>query len=285
MPRMHEEKLASRPPKPPDRPSPATESLRAKPPTEQQRPFPPVSDRPEDILSAWTALEVLSPPNYTRLEDLASGDRRRVALLNESALPWERGEKSRPNQRLYYQVVLGSIKMEPAVERLVERYADTSPEKKNPTGKAVLAIVMVNRQGQLVESPAIDISSFGWGVMCALKGELADLASWPNVEPKLVEKIEKQLLGMAAGNENEDELRKRPITRTALMAAYNALVQELELPSEWVEPPEFAIRSYTYFKDLNPPEPLLLNSFFLKDLILARELCLRVRQRRISGVI
>lgn len=274
MPRMHEEKLASRPPKPPDRPSPATESLRAKPPTEQQRPFPPVSDRPEDILSAWTALEVLSPPNYTRLEDLASGDRRRVALLNESALPWERGEKSRPNQRLYYQVVLGSIKMEPAVERLVERYADTSPEKKNPTGKAVLAIVMVNRQGQLVESPAIDISSFGWGVMCALKGELADLASWPNVEPKLVEKIEKQLLGMAAGNENEDELRKRPITRTALMAAYNALVQELELPSEWVEPPEFAIRSYTYFKDLNPPEPLLLNSFFLKDLILARELCL-----------
>lgn len=152
---------------------------------------PPITNRPDEVLSAWTALEVLSPPSYVRPEDFASGDRRRVTSLNESPLPWERGEKSRPNYRLYYQVVLGSIKMEPTVARLIERYADTDPEKKSATGKAVLAIVVVNRQGQLVESPAVGISSFGWGVMCALKGELEDLAGWPDVEPKLVAKIER----------------------------------------------------------------------------------------------
>ncbi len=77
-------------------------------------PLPPITNRPDDVLSAWTALEVLSPPTYVRSEDLAGGDKRRVSTLNEQSLPWERGEKSRPNQRLYYQVVLGSIKMESA---------------------------------------------------------------------------------------------------------------------------------------------------------------------------
>lgn len=233
---------------------------------------PPISNRPEDILSAWTALEVLSPPSFIRPEDLASRDRRRVTSLDEPALPWERGEPSRKNYRLYYQIVLGSIKMESAVERLLGRYSDTRPERPSARGKAVLAIVVVNRQGQLVDSPAVGISSFGWGVITALKGELTDLAGWPNVESKLVEQIEKILLGVVTGNEDENELRKCPLTRAALFAAHNALVQELNLPIDWVEPPEFAIRSYTYFKDRNPPEPLLLNSFFLADLAIARTL-------------
>jgi hypothetical protein len=206
---------------------------------------------------------------------MAGGDRRRVATLSESALPWERGEKSRPNQRLYYQVILGSVKMEPVVERLIERYGDTRPERPGARGKAMLAAIVVDRQGRLVASPAVGVSSFGWGMMSALNGELADLARWLDVEPQLVEQIEKLLLGVPTGNEDEDERRKRPLTRAALFTAYEALVRELGLPWEWVEPPGFAIRSYTYFKDPNPPEPLLLNSFLLTDLALARKLFFR----------
>jgi hypothetical protein len=233
---------------------------------------PPITNRPEEILSAWIALEVLSPRSYIRPEDLAGGDGTCVAKLNEEFLPWERDERSRPRYRLYYQIVLGSIKLEPAVEKLIERYRDTRPEKPGARGKAVLAVVVVDSKGRLVESPAAGISSFGWGVMSALNGALADLARWPDVEPQLVERIEKLLLGVATGNEGQDELRNRPLTQAALHAAYNALAQELRVPSEWVEPPEFAIRSYTYFRDPNPPEPLLLNSFFLTDLALARTL-------------
>jgi hypothetical protein len=162
--------------------------------------------------------------------------------------------------------------MEPAVERLIERYGDTRPEKPGARGKAALAVVVVDRQGRLIESPAVGISSFGWGVISTLNGELADLAQWPEVEPQLVERIEKLLLGMVTGDEDEEELRHRPLARAALFAAYQALIHELGLPQEWIEPPEFAIRSYAYFKDPNPPEPILLNSFFLTDLALARQL-------------
>ena len=231
-----------------------TSRARAVPPP----PLPPMTNRPEEVLSAWTALEVLSPPAYVRPEDLAGGDRPRVVKLNESSLPWQRDERSRPHYRLYYQCVLGSIKMEPAVERLIERYGDTRPEKPSVRGKAVLAVVVVDRQGRLVESPTVGISSFGWGVMTALNGELADLAQWPDVEPQLVERIEKLLLGIVAGDENKEEISKRPLTRVALFAAFEALVGELGLPKEWVEPPEFAIRSYVYYRDPNPPEPLTM---------------------------
>lgn len=270
--RSYEEQPSHRPESPPAKAPAPSETPRAGARTVPPPPLPPITNQPEDILSAWTALEVLSPPAYVRPEALAGGERTRVATLSGSALPWERGEKSRPNQRLYYQVVLGSVKMEPVVERLIERYGDTRPEKPGAHGKAILAVVVVDRQGRLVASPAVGVSSFGWGVISALNGELADLARWPDVEPQLVEQIEKLLLGAATGNEDEDELRKRPLTRVALFAAYEALVHELGLPRDWVEPPGFAIRSYTYFKDPNPPEPLLLNSFFLTDLALARKL-------------
>jgi hypothetical protein len=268
----HEEQPSHRLEPPPAKAPAPSETPRAEVRTAPPPPSPPITNRPEEVLSAWTALEVLSPPAYVRPEDLAGGDRTRVATLSGSALPWERGERSRPNQRRYYQVILGSIKMEQAVERLIERYGDTRPERQVARGKAVLAAVVVDHQGRLVESPAVGVSSFGWGVVSALNGELAGLARWPDVEPQLVEQIEKLLLGVATGNEDEDELRKRPLTQAALLAAYGALVHELGLPREWVEPPEFAIRSYTYFKDPNPPEPLLLNSFFLTDLALARKL-------------
>src|SRR5688500_6616550 len=55
-------------------------------------------------------------------------------------------------------------------------------------------------------------------------------------------------------------------------SAYEYLIASLGLPVEWMQPPEFAIRSYTHFKDTNPPEPILLNSFFLADLSLAKVL-------------
>ena len=233
-----------------------------------QRAVPPVTNKPESILSAWTALEVLSPPAFRRPEDLASGDPKRVAKLDGLQLPWERGDKSRPNYRLFYQVVLGAIRMEPAVELLVEHYGDTRIEKPGAVGNAALAVVIVDKQGCLVDSPAVTVSSFGWGVMTALEGELEDLAQWSKVESHLAARIEEILQ-----NQTMDDVdRNQPITRAALISAYQDLIASLGLPVDWLEPPQFAIRSYTYFKDPNPPEPILLNSFFLTDLAFAKKL-------------
>jgi hypothetical protein len=244
-----------------------------------QRGIPPVTNAPESILSAWTALEVLSPQTFRRPEDLASGDRTRVAKLNGSRLPWERSETSRPNQRLYYQIVLGSIRMEPAVELLIEYYGDSRIEKPTAVGNAALGVIIVDKQGCLVASPAVAVSSFGWGVMTALKGELEDLAQWTNVESEVAAQLEKIIR-----NQTTDEAdRTQPLSRAALVGAYEYLVATLRLPVDWLEPPEFAIRSYTYYKDPNPPEPILLNSFFLTDLAYAKDLFVRKKAPRNLG--
>lgn len=233
------------------------------------QPSPPsVDNSAESILSAWIALEVLSPPAFRRPEDLVSGDRSRITALGIN-LPWERGERSRPNYRLYYQIILGAIQLEPPLQLLMERYADSRIEKPSIRGKAALAVIIVDREGHLISPPAVGISSFGWGVISALKGKLADLADWPNIESQLVARIERQF-----GNDIADKTgaTDRPVTRMAVLNAYEDIVRTLELPSDWLEPPEFAIRSFTYFKDRNPPESILLNSFFLSDLAIAREL-------------
>lgn len=242
-------------------------ALRARVKKASQRPIPPLTNAPESILSAWIALEVLSPQTFRKFEDLASGDRS-LTRIDTAELPWERGEKSRPNRRLYYQIVLGAIRIEPAMELLVERYGDSRIEKPSPPGNAALAVVIVDQQGRLTDSSAVAVSSFGWGVMAALNGHLNDLALWPKMESQLVASVENILRNKFS----EHAASSQPITRHGLTAAYEYLIATLELPAEWMQPPEFAIRSYTHFKDPNPPEPILLNSFFLADLSLAKVL-------------
>lgn len=246
--------------------APTTQTLRGRI-EHSHRPAPPITNAPESILSAWTALEVLSPQTFRRPEDLASGDPRRVATLDGPQLPWERGEKSRPNQRLYYQILLGAVRMQPAVELLAEHYEDTRIEKPKAAGNAALAVVIVDKQGCLVDSSAVTVSSFGWGVMTALEGELEDLAQWANVESQLTSRVEGILRNRTTNGADNTE----PISRTGLISAYEDLIATLGLPLDWLEPLEFAIRSYTYFKDPNPPEAILLNSFFLTDLAIAKQ--------------
>jgi hypothetical protein len=222
--------------------------------------------KPKAILSAWTALEVLSPFAFRRPEQLAGGDRRLVAPLNGPVLPWKAGERSRPNMKLYYQVVLGSVKLESAVAKLMARYADTRAERAPARGEAALAVVIVNRDGKPVEEPAAAISSFGWGVPRALQGDLVDLADWRSKEDELIKKLDRRL------RKFDDRGELMPLDAAAIHNAFNWLVAELDLTSDLIEPPRFAIRSYEYYRNSDPPEPLLLNSFFLGDLARASDL-------------
>ncbi len=225
----------------------------------------PVSS-PAAVLNAWTALEVLSPPSFREARDLAGGDRE-VAWLDQPRLPWEgAGEKSRRNFKLYYQVVLGSIELEPAIARLLTCYTDTRSERPAARGEAILGLVTLNQKGQLVEAPAVAVSSFAWGLPRALDGDLETLSAWSETERKLVRDLD-ELLRTAQPDQPEPAL-----DRATLDAGFRWLVRRLDLPSELVKPPRFAIRCYEYYKNANPPEPLLLNSFFLHDLEAAKSL-------------
>ncbi len=114
---------------------------------------------PERILDAWTALEVLSPQSFRRPEDLAVGDRTRIASLEDRLLPWQgAGEKPRPKTKLYYQMVLGSIELEPAYRELLASFPDTRPERPAAWGEAILCLVTLDRDGRLAEPPAVSVS-------------------------------------------------------------------------------------------------------------------------------
>jgi hypothetical protein len=127
---------------------------------------------PERVMLAWTALEVLSPQSFLKPEDLAGGERNRITRL-DAAVPWENGgEKSRPNYRLYYQIVLGTIQMEPAITQLLTVYTDKRHERPSKNGESILAAIVVDREGRRPDSDAVALSSFAWGVPVALKGIL-----------------------------------------------------------------------------------------------------------------
>ncbi len=215
----------------------------------------------------WTALEVLSPQSFRRPEDLASGDRQRVARFNERGLPWENGgEKSKPNYRLYYQVVLGSIDMEKAIGQLLSVYTDKRAEQPPSSGESIIATILVDREGRPVEQDAVALSSFAWGVPVALNGDLKALGDWPSAERTLIEALDARV------RRTDDSGKPEPLTLGDIASAHDWLVGQLGLPLDMVSPPSFCVRTYQWFKLDDTPETLLLNSFFLSDLDRARQL-------------
>jgi hypothetical protein len=212
-------------------------------------------------------LEVLSTNGFRQRKQLVfDGDDRAVAVLRPGLLPWEAGEKSRSNARLFYQMVLGTIDLDKAFPQLLVRYADERENRSSHHGESVLALAILDSSGCLVEAPAVHISSFAWGLPHALQGELTRLSAWHAAERKLTSELSIRLRRV------DDEGRARPVDRACLMDAWSWLVNGLGLPKEMVKPPEFAIRCYLYERGRETPEPILLNSFFLGDLGRARAL-------------
>jgi hypothetical protein len=224
----------------------------------------------QSVLRAWSALEVLSPQSFFRTEQLAAGsDPRLVSVIRPGALPWDgKGETSRFNYRLYYHVILGTVKVPEVVQELLKVYADHRAEEPAIRGgEAVMASILVDQKGRLVDDgPAVAISSFGWGVARVLSGRMAQLGEWPDKERELTEQLEKKL---RCQDEDGEDL---PLDFNALESAYDWLIREFGLPAELVKKNLFVVRNYQYLKTPGPPDPLLLNSFYLNDLSAVQKL-------------
>ncbi|MCA0355473.1 MAG: ATP-binding protein [Proteobacteria bacterium] len=248
-------------PVPPSPPPPQPEAQQA--PIREPEPPRPITNAPENILRAWTALEVLSPPSFVRPEQLAGGDRRSIAQLDRG-LPWDRGDKAKPGTRVYYQIVLGTVDLPKAIERLTRTFNDSRVERPAARGKVPLAILIVDQKGRLIEADPVVVASFAWGLPQALAGRVGSLADWSGVEQSLVELVEQ------AVRRQDDAGDPSPVTGQMLTSAWRKLVDALDLPADLVAPPAFAVRSYVGFKSSETPEPLLVNSFFLRDLAIAQ---------------
>ena len=223
-------------------------------------PTPKSTNEPTAILAAWTALEALSPQTYRRPEDLAAGDRRCVADLSAGRAPWGKGERSRPKKQLYYQVILGSIPMGRATEDLVKAFGDDEERSQRAREKAPIGAVLVDKNGIVAAENGIAVSSFAWALPLALKLKLGALGAWPKIEPQIIEKLE----GIIRRVDRDG--KPVPLDLATIDKAHCWLVVQFGLPAHLIEPPTFALRVYHYFKAKNPPEALLLNSFFLGDL-------------------
>ncbi len=227
------------------------------------------TNRPIDLLDAWTALEVLSPQTYRREAELASGAAFNIVSL-EKGLPWDTGPApAKPNNKVYFHVVLGTLAAGPAFDALVDRFKDSRAERPSVAGNIVLASILVDKSGIPAGDMPLSISAFGWGFPKALAGSLKGLAEWTRQEGDLVEGLRKQL------PKDEKTGGMGPLTSASLHQAFEWLVATLGLPREHVSGPQFAVRVYLHFRSSIVPDPLLLNSFFLRDLAKARDLAHR----------
>jgi len=259
-------------PVPAPAPSPRTASRMGPNPPPTPRIVKPIErspgtpNDPVNIVRAWTVLEVLSPAAFRKPADLAGGDMRNIARF-ERGLPWDGSPaKGPPGKRLYFQIVLGTLPMQPAYAQLLERFSDARPERPNARGETPLAIVTVDREGRPVEDRCAVISSFGWGLPQALSGDPARLGDWAEVGPVIEQKLHDRLYREGADG------KVKPLDLIAIRDAYRWLVDDFGLDASTTQPPSFAVRTPVPMRQNEPPEPLLLNSFYLKDLAEAGEL-------------
>lgn len=210
------------------------------------------------ILTAWTALEALSPQSYKRPEDMAAGDRSRVALLDRD-IPWGPNARSKPKHKLYFEIILGAIALDKATEELVKVFGEDEEQSRPDGKKAAIGSILVDKEGFVLENNGVAVSSFAWALKPALDLKLGSLGAWPKVERHIIECLEQ----VSRHNEDGEPL---PIDLDTIINAHRWLVSQFDVPEHLVEPPSFVIKVFHYFKNKTPPEPSLLNSFYLEDL-------------------
>ncbi len=192
-----------------------------------------------------------------------------VAELNP-VLPWERATSAAEilsqNNRSYYEVYFGSIKLKEANNRLLASFPDSKPEQATPKPFAPLGSIILDDSGRLTSKKSIAISSYGWALPKALKDNFKELASWPAVESSLCDELFDQLQCL------DDNGNPEPINSNKLNSAWQWFINKIEIDLNLVMAPTFSIYSQCSGKNADLPEPSILNSFFIEDLSFALKL-------------
>ena len=220
---------------------------------------------PANVLSAWLALEALSPQTFRDRSEFRLG-KRQVLEFDIHAPPWMDTTANDRHGDCFYQVVLGSISMERAFGSLVATYGDRRPERPVADGEAILASLTVDGQGFPIGVAGISVSCFAWALPIALNRRLDRLDGWTAIARDLSKQMHSLFQPQDADGETE------PLNGTTLNRAYEWLLGRLEIDRAMVIPPTFCIRSPRKNESSPPPAPLLLDSFFLDDLVAARRL-------------
>lgn len=220
---------------------------------------------PDAILTSWLTLEVLTPqamPNERELQ--ASGTQ--LLRLREIPEPWfQPAFRRRGRERnIYWMVYLGELDLAKAVKSILAQFPDdASEERAQVEGTTALAVVVLDAEGRLVDDMTF-VSSFAWGYGKVRANRLKELAGFCESEQALTSALERRL------RRQDDNGQILPIGSTDISQAINWLAAELNLPDEEIIRPGIALRvpQWGFYND--PPEPELLNSFFIEDLARVR---------------
>lgn len=224
-------------------------------------PLPPAGPRNEAsaILATWTVLEALSPQAYKCPEDLASGDRSRVAFFARGT-PWEIAAQLSTDEQPYFEVILGAILLDKASAELVKVFGDDEDRPRLDGQKAAIGSIMLDADGCVLAANSIAISSFAWALGPALRQQLKTLGNWPDEQGRIIQDLAQLIV------HHDDENKPIPLKLDDVLSAYGWLTSRFSLPEHLIEAPAFALRIHHRAKAGTPPQPSLLNSFYLEDL-------------------
>lgn len=77
-------------------------------------------------------------------------------------------------------MVLGAVRVDGAMQRLIQAFGADEERSNRACEKAVIAALLVGRNGCLLPEKSIGVSSFGWALPLALKLRLGELGDWPD---------------------------------------------------------------------------------------------------------
>eukprot|EP01132_Coremiostelium_polycephalum_P000348 gene348-441_t len=230
-----------------------------------------------DILSAWTILEILSPQNFKKAKELAKSTRQEIIFLTQGEkLPWEQETKEK---RVFYQIVIGLIDYEAAIKLLVKKYPQHSTDEDYEAPdmqeeKSIMGILTVDYQGKLIkkENHNLILSTFAWGIPQILQEHLKKICDWPAVEEEL-QRIKKHILTNLIKKDKDEQ--PLPLTLQSINQAYADLTQAFgldQLSDTITIDHKFALKCYPDSANDGYPKPIMLNSFFMEDLLKATQL-------------
>lgn len=220
---------------------------------------------PDSVLAAWLTLEVLTPqplPDARELETI----RRTLVRFEEQPEPWkeQRYWRRGKERAVHWMVYLGELDLAKATEAILKVYPDeAADERSDIRGNTTLAVIVLDSQGRPVEDKTF-LSSFAWGYGQVRAGRLKGLAGFPEAERVIKAELEKRLI------RQDEDGKIIPLTHADIQQAIGWLAKVLNLPDEEVIRPGVAIRVPQWGAYNEAPEPELLNSFFIGDLVKAR---------------
>jgi len=148
--------------------------------------------------------------------------------------------------------------MRTAITTLLTIYDDKRPDKPNGKGESIIASAIVDERGYLINSTAISISSFAWGLHLAMKKKLDKLSAWPEIETRLQIKAEEIL------RPKDKDGQKLPVSLTVIEKTIKMLIKEMDLDESFLNPAPSIVACFQHNSNDDPPEGALINSFTSK---------------------